>query len=150
MRGSGAGCHAATCPRTPPPRRAATTRPSIHPTHPAHPRAPPPQVWRLVTNFLFLGKLNFNFIIHIVWVVQHACPLETQTYGFEPADFLWMLITCAGICVAISPLTGFVFNGMPLIMAIIYVWSRNFSDQTVGGAGEMRGKLLLRTAREQL
>ncbi|KAF5834210.1 Der1-like family-domain-containing protein, partial [Dunaliella salina] len=88
-------------------------------------------IWRLVTNFFFLGKLNFNFLIRMIWIIQHSCPLESQTFQFEPADYLWMLCVCGGLLIASTFITGFVINGVPLIMAIIYVWSRNFPEQQV-------------------
>lgn len=91
------------------------------------------QIWRLVTNFLFLGRLSFNFIIRLSWIIQNSCPLESQSaaFQFEPADFLWMLCINGGLLIAASPFTNFVFNGGPLIMSVIYLWSRHFPDQHV-------------------
>eukprot|EP00983_Pelagomonas_calceolata_P007565 245755-Pelagomonas_calceolata.AAC.2 len=68
----------------------------------------------------------------MIWIIQHSCPLESQTFQFEPADYLWMLCVCGGLLIVSTFFTGFVINGVPLIMAIIYVWSRNFPEQQVG------------------
>jgi hypothetical protein len=91
------------------------------------------QVWRLVTNFLVLGPLNFNFLMHIIWVLQFGCPLESHSFQFQPADYLWFLIVSGSSLVGASYFTRFPLNGMPLIMAIVYMWSRNFPDRQVRG-----------------
>lgn len=54
-----------------------------------------------------------------------------QVYQFEPADFFFMLLVCGGLLLAASPFLGLMLNGVPLIMALIYVWARNFPDQQV-------------------
>jgi hypothetical protein len=64
------------------------------------------QVWRLVTNFLFLGKLSLNFVIRMIWVVQYGGQLEGQIYQFEPADFLFMLIFNGGLLLLVSIVMG--------------------------------------------
>ncbi|GFH19718.1 derlin, partial [Haematococcus lacustris] len=89
------------------------------------------EVWRLVTHFLVLGKLSLNFVVHMLWVLQYSAPLEQQTYQFEPADYVWMLIIVGGLCTAVAAPLEYLFNGIPLIMAIIYVWSKNFPESQV-------------------
>jgi hypothetical protein len=69
------------------------------------------QVWRLVTNFLFLGKLSLNFVIRMIWVVQYGGQLEGQIYQFEPADFLFMLIFNGGLLLLTSIVMGKDLNG---------------------------------------
>lgn len=53
----------------------------MHRCHNHHNHAPTYnrlQIWRLVTNFLLLGKLSFNFLIRMIWVVQYGTQLESQ------------------------------------------------------------------------
>merc|ERR1711907_568070 len=33
-------------------------------------------IWRLVTNLMFMGKLGFGFLIHLMFLYQHSQPLE--------------------------------------------------------------------------
>lgn len=39
------------------------------------------QIWRLVTCFLFMGKLSLSFVIRVLWVIQYGVPLEKQASG---------------------------------------------------------------------
>ena len=87
-------------------------------------------MWRLLTNFFFF-KLGINFVVRIMWVIQYGGQLESQTYQFEPADYLFMLIVNGILCMVAAPFLGVALCGMPLIMSIIYVWARNFPDQTI-------------------
>eukprot|EP00197_Chlamydomonas_leiostraca_P001251 CAMPEP_0202885494 /NCGR_PEP_ID=MMETSP1391-20130828/41692_1 /ASSEMBLY_ACC=CAM_ASM_000867 /TAXON_ID=1034604 /ORGANISM="Chlamydomonas leiostraca, Strain SAG 11-49" /LENGTH=248 /DNA_ID=CAMNT_0049568745 /DNA_START=100 /DNA_END=846 /DNA_ORIENTATION=+ len=89
------------------------------------------EVWRLITNFMFLGRLSINFVVRMLWVIQYGVPLENQVFQFEPSDYLFMLLFNGALCLAAAPFLGFVMNGVPLIMSMIYVYSRNFPDQVV-------------------
>ncbi|KXZ52745.1 hypothetical protein GPECTOR_8g137 [Gonium pectorale] len=95
------------------------------------------EVWRLVTNFFFMGKFSFNWIIKMLWLLTYGATLETQTYQFEPADFLTLLLFGAGCLLAASGVM-LVALGMPvvfgadsLVFMLLYVWSRQFPEQQV-------------------
>merc|ERR1712224_249735 len=34
------------------------------------------EIWRLVTCMMFMGKLGFGFLIHLMFLYQHSKPLE--------------------------------------------------------------------------
>lgn len=42
----------------------------------------------------------------MLWVIQYGVPLEQQTYQFEPADYLFMLIFNGCLCMATFPIFG--------------------------------------------
>ncbi len=95
-----------------------------------HPCCSHVQVWRLVTNFFFF-KLGINFVIRLIWVIQYGGQLESQTYQFEPADYLFMLIFNGILCLISAPITDMPLLGMCLISSIIYVWSKHFPDNSI-------------------
>jgi derlin-1 len=82
------------------------------------------QVWRLVTCFLFHGRLGFPFLIHMMFLVRYAGNLESEVFNGRLSDYLYMqMITCGLLLVY-----GYFFHvpilGMGLIMSLIYYWSR--------------------------
>lgn len=70
------------------------------------------QIWRLLTNFFIVAKPSFKLVIYIMWIVQYMIPLERETYQFEPADFLYMLLFNSTLINIGSLLLGFLFNGV--------------------------------------
>ncbi|XP_022841957.1 derlin-1-like, partial [Olea europaea var. sylvestris] len=50
------------------------------------------QVWRLITNFFFLGKFSINFGIRLLMIARYGVQLENGPFQRRTADFLWMMI----------------------------------------------------------
>lgn len=50
------------------------------------------QVWRLFTNFFFLGKFSINFGIRLLMIARYGVQLENGPFQRRTADFLWMMI----------------------------------------------------------
>lgn len=89
------------------------------------------EIWRLITNFFIVAKPSFKFLIYLMWVVTYMFPLEKETFQFEPADFVYML-TFNAVCINLASLwLGLYFNGVPLILSCVYVWSKNFGEGNV-------------------
>jgi Derlin-2/3 len=95
---------------------------------------PPPQIWRLVTNFCFLGKFSFNFVFYMIWILTYGVALERETYAFDPAGYLFLYL-CAGVLMLIMSFffksLGMIVNSISLVYTLIYIWSRNFPDSVV-------------------
>ncbi|KAG1346633.1 putative Glucan endo-1,3-beta-glucosidase 13 [Cocos nucifera] len=49
-------------------------------------------VWRLLTNFFFLGKFSINFGIRLLMIARYGVQLERGPFDKRPADFLWMMM----------------------------------------------------------
>lgn len=94
------------------------------------------QVWRLVTNFFFLGVPSFNWLIRLLMLSQYAPALEREPFpsGGGPragntADFIYMMIVgmvvtlFAGWCLGLSMLAS------ALLAAVVYVWSKRHPEQ---------------------
>ncbi|XP_050119351.1 derlin-1-like isoform X2 [Malus sylvestris] len=50
------------------------------------------QVWRLFTNFFFLGNFSVNFGIRLLMIARYGVQLEKGPFDRRTADFLWMMI----------------------------------------------------------
>jgi len=89
------------------------------------------EIWRLLTNFFFIGPFSLKFLFEMIWLIQYGGILEKQTYTFNPADFVFMLMFGATVLATISlaiPSIGMFFNASPMIFMMLYVYSRNYPD----------------------
>lgn len=89
------------------------------------------EIWRLITQFFFIGKFSFGWLIRMMWIITYGFPLEGQVYQFEPADFAFMVIIICSTLSAFAVLYNTYFHGTCFILSLVYVWSRNFPDQQV-------------------
>ena len=53
------------------------------------------QIWRLVTNFFFLGPFSINFAIRLLLIARYVVQLERGPFDRRTAEFLWMMIFAA-------------------------------------------------------
>ncbi|XP_023531299.1 derlin-1-like [Cucurbita pepo subsp. pepo] len=86
------------------------------------------QVWRLFTNFFFLGKFSINFGIRLLMIARYGVQLENGPFQRRTADFLWMMIFGALTLLVLSAIPIFYssFLGISLVFMLLYVWSREF------------------------
>ncbi|XP_030530684.1 derlin-1 isoform X2 [Rhodamnia argentea] len=91
------------------------------------------QVWRLVTNFFFLGKFSVNFGIRLLMIARYGVQLEKGPFERRTADFLWMMIFGAFSLLALAaiPMLWTPFLGVSLVFMLLYVWSREFPNAQV-------------------
>jgi len=82
------------------------------------------EIWRLVTPFLFHGRLGFPFLINMIFLIRYGSSVERDTFMNEPADYLWMLILGGLILLIPGYFVPLSILGMALKMMIIYYWSR--------------------------
>ncbi|KAL9263036.1 Derlin-1-like protein [Drosera capensis] len=72
------------------------------------------QVWRLFTNFFFLGPFSVNFGIRLLMIARYGVQLEGGPFDRRTADFLWMMIF-GGLT-----LSGFYLPWMMLGLDVIF------------------------------
>ena len=84
-----------------------------------------------MTNFFILAKPSFKLVVYILWIISYMMPLERETFRFEPADYLYMLLVNASMINIFALFMPSPFNGLPLILSCVYIWSRNFRDANV-------------------
>ncbi|KAK1264781.1 Derlin-1 [Acorus gramineus] len=91
------------------------------------------QIWRLFTNFFFLGKFSINFGIRLLMIARYGVQLEKGPFERRTADFLWMMIFGALSMLLLSaiPLLRFGFLGISLVFMLLYVWSREFPNAQI-------------------
>ncbi|KAJ4952244.1 hypothetical protein NE237_029076 [Protea cynaroides] len=91
------------------------------------------QVWRLFTNFFFLGNFSINFGIRLLMIIRYGVQLENGPFERRTADFLWMMIFGALSLLVLSaiPLLWSPFLGTSLVFMLLYVWSREFPNAQI-------------------
>eukprot|EP00270_Netrium_digitus_P021319 TRINITY_DN905_c0_g1_i1.p1 TRINITY_DN905_c0_g1~~TRINITY_DN905_c0_g1_i1.p1 ORF type:complete len:276 (-),score=71.06 TRINITY_DN905_c0_g1_i1:19-846(-) len=91
-------------------------------------------VWRLLTNFLFLGNFGMRFVMNLIVLARQGVQLESSTYAGRTSDFLFMVLfsalsmLVASLCI---PFIKLPFLSAALVFVIIYVWSREFPNASV-------------------
>ncbi|KAG6552758.1 hypothetical protein Mapa_005706 [Marchantia paleacea] len=102
------------------------------------------QIWRLLTNFFFLGPFSMHFGMRMLMIARYGVQLEKASFENRTADFLYMFITtiftALALTFAISPLRTF-FLSNSLVFMLVYVWSREFATSNVNimGLAQLKG-----------
>lgn len=91
------------------------------------------EVWRLFTNFFFLGRFSINFGIRLLMIARYGVQLEQGPFQRRTADFLFMMIFGALTLLALSviPFLYSPFLGISLVFMLVYVWSREFPNANI-------------------
>ena len=82
------------------------------------------ELWRLVTNFLYFGSLNLDFIFHMFFLSRYCRLLEEGSFRGRTADFFFMLLFGATLLTIIAPFVNIQFLGTSLTFMMVYVWGR--------------------------
>ena len=85
------------------------------------------EVWRLLTPF-FLWPFGFSFVLNMFFLYRHLRQLEEQDFRGKRADFVWMFVLLAAGILVLGGLAHLLLLGQPLLMALLYVWSRKNPD----------------------
>jgi len=83
------------------------------------------QIWRIVSNFFFLGKLDFGFLIELVFVAKYSQALEAGVFAGQIADYVFMLLFTSLQLLIAGFLFEFFFLAEPLVFVIIYNWAQH-------------------------
>ncbi|KAI3720863.1 hypothetical protein L2E82_31860 [Cichorium intybus] len=101
------------------------------------------QIWRLITNFFFLGPFSFTFAFHLLIILRYGVSLERGPFDKRTADYVWMFFFGAFSLLAMAAIPFFwsPFMGDSLVFMIIYVWSRELPNTRVNiqGLVELKG-----------
>ncbi|KAI3524672.1 hypothetical protein L1887_03335 [Cichorium endivia] len=91
------------------------------------------QVWRLLTNFIFLGPFSINFGIRLLMILRYGVQLENGPFNRRTADFLWMMIFGSSVLLGLAAIPWFesYFMGVSLVFMLLYVWSREFPNANI-------------------
>lgn len=105
----------------------------------------PPQVWRLVLNFAFIGKPSMNFLFNLVWLIQYGVAYEKAKFLGNTADSIAMAgwgMLCIILMDLLLPFCRAPFHGQALIFMLLYLWSKNTPTTEVSFFGVVKFKAL--------
>lgn len=101
------------------------------------------QIWRLITNFIFIGSFSFTFAFRLFIILKYGVQLERGPFDKRTADYVWMFVFGAFslLVVAAIPFLWSPFMGASLVFMIVYVWSREFPNARINFQGlvELKG-----------
>ncbi|XP_047311337.1 derlin-1 [Impatiens glandulifera] len=91
------------------------------------------ELWRLLTNFFFLGPFSVNFGIRLLMIARYGVQLESGPFQRRTADFMWMMIFGSFTLLALSaiPWLWTPFLGVSLVFMLLYVWSREYPNANI-------------------
>ncbi|KAI4332809.1 hypothetical protein L6164_017688 [Bauhinia variegata] len=91
------------------------------------------QIWRLFTNFFFLGPFSFPFAIRLIMIARYGVSLERGPFDKRTADYVWMFVfgALSLLVIALVPFFRSPFLGVSLVFMIIYIWSREFPNARI-------------------
>ncbi|XP_019154784.1 PREDICTED: derlin-1-like [Ipomoea nil] len=100
------------------------------------------QVWRLVTNFFFIGAFSFTFAFRLLIILRYGVQLERGPFDKRTADYVWMFLFGAiGLLVmSIFPFLWSPFMGASLVFMIVYIWGREFPNERINVYGLVQFK----------
>jgi len=94
------------------------------------------ELWRILTNFCFFGKFSLPFVFSMFFLVRYGKELEEKRFGTRAADFLWCLAICGLMMIGIAYFLGNQpFLASSMLSVIVYLWSREFAEQTLSMFG---------------
>jgi len=86
------------------------------------------EIWRLASNFVFIGPFSFPFVIQLYMLYQYSMQYETNPFntgaGGTSADYAWMLVIGALLLCGIGFVLSIPLLGQGLTFMVMYVWSR--------------------------
>ncbi|KAG9130102.1 hypothetical protein Leryth_012851 [Lithospermum erythrorhizon] len=91
------------------------------------------ELWRLFTNFFFLGKFSINFGIRLLMIARYGVQLESGPFKGRTADFLFMMLfgAISQLVLSLIPFFWSPFLGVSLVFMLLYVWSREFPSANI-------------------
>ena len=94
--------------------------------------------WRLAVNFFFMGDAlkSIFFWVQLYHFWECCKMLELVKYRWEPADFIKLIVCNAAMLLVLKqffPAT--IFLGGPMVMAFMYMYSREYDQQVMNILG---------------
>ncbi|KAJ6843528.1 derlin-2.2-like [Iris pallida] len=94
------------------------------------------EIWRLITNFFYFRKMDFDFLFHMFFLTRYCKLLEENSFRGRTADFFYMLLFGATVLTGIVFVGGMIpyvsetfarifFLSNSLTFMMVYVWSKH-------------------------
>ncbi|KAL4420836.1 hypothetical protein ABPG75_010492 [Micractinium tetrahymenae] len=108
-----------------------------------------PELWRLLTNFTFLGRPSIIWLIQLIWLVLYGGSYEQAKFADNTADGIMMMFVGVATCMALdllSFLSGWLvtpilvrhFHASALVFQFVYLWSKQYPEAQVSLFGFIR------------
>ena len=81
-----------------------------------------------MTSFLYHGRLGFPFLMQMMFLYQYSRQLEEGPFGGQTAEYVFFVLFSAAVLLGLGALLAAPLLGPPLVMALIYYWSRRLPD----------------------
>jgi len=94
------------------------------------------ELWRLLTNFCFFGTFSLPFVFSMFFLIRYGRELESKRFEGRSADMVWFMAISGLIMIGVVWLFGSVLGGVPflaqsMLSSIVYLWSREYSEQVI-------------------
>ena len=94
------------------------------------------ELWRLLTNFCFFGKFSMNFVFSMFFLVKYGQEVERKRFEGRTADCLWYYAFAGLVMLGVAFVLGEQpFLATSMLSALVYLWSREFSEQQLSMYG---------------
>ncbi len=89
-------------------------------------------IWRPLTAFLFIEKLDIVFVVSLYVLYFSLNRMERQIVtGTAYAQFLWMLVLLLGSCIIIGTLVHIYFLTDVFIIALVFISAQKLPSQPI-------------------
>jgi len=93
------------------------------------------QIWRLITNFFFLGKFSMTYLFQLFMLYQYSRSLEENPFPSgggarqgQLGDYVFMLMIVAAVLLLGGFFLGFPVLSFSMLFSAIFIYSRRFPD----------------------
>lgn len=87
------------------------------------------QYWRLLTSLIYFDQLSVNAFFHLHFFYMFSQRLEEHHYLGNSFHYLYALVRGAAALFALSRFVDITFPSQPLVMMVLYMWSRRYPDE---------------------
>lgn len=82
------------------------------------------EVWRLITNFFYLGDFGLLFVFHTILISRNSRLLEKNVFRGSAADYLYFIIIVMIMLLIVNWYFRSFFLSSSLSFAMTYYWGR--------------------------
>lgn len=87
------------------------------------------QVWRLFTHLFYFGSsFSIEFLLHLLFLINHCHALETSSYRGRRADFVYLLMFGGVMMTLIAAIFNVMIMSSAFVFVLTYIWSRRNPD----------------------
>jgi len=82
------------------------------------------ELWRIITNFLYVGPMGLHFMFHFLFLYRYSRNLEEGSFRGRTADFVFFFLFGMFLLTIAATFVNVIFLGTALNQMFVYVWAR--------------------------